>query len=333
MNMALELTEREIAIARGEDPDAKQAPASDEAADQVEGEDTELETEEELEAEGESGKDAVKGAKEGASPEAKKAKAKSKKEEVEAELEDEDEEDSEEDEEEEEAEKPEPKAKSKSKSKAKAKSEDDEVEIDPSEYEAEGYDEKTMKLVKHAKKLEEKLKNMEASVAEVQKIEAARQHQRHLDDFHDAIDTLPKSLVGRSVDENDNPVKLTGKAAENREAIWEKAKELYNTQVKKAFKKAEKSGTDPEVPDLRKVAKDAAQIILADQIREADRKEIRRDLVEQSKKRRPVAGGSARREFVPGGQRYQEADPVKAIANDPRLVKFWEKAQEENGSK
>lgn len=324
--MSLELTEREIAILQGNDPDAIGAPA---ALDDEKSEDN-VEAKEGEGADEEEGKEADKGAKDGAASKSKKSKVESKKDEDEEEVDSEEEEDDEEDE------KPEPRAKKaakKAKKSEESEEEDDELEIDPAEYEAEGYDEKTMKLVKHAKKLEEKLRNMEASVAEVQRIEAARQHQRHLDDFHDALDTLPKTLVGRSTDDSGDPIKLTGKAAENREAIWDKAKELFNAQVKKALKKAEKDGTDPEVPDLRKVAKEAAQVVLGDQLRDAYRKQVRQELVDQSKRRRPVAGTSARREFVPNGQRYQEVDPVKAIANDPRLVKFWEKAQEENGSK
>ena len=323
--MALELTEREMAIARGENPDEVAPKAKDEKAsdEKPEAEESEQDEDEEVVAE-ESGKGKeAKGAKDGAAARS-----------------DEDDEEEDEDEEEEEPVKPAPKSEAKSKAKAKQKpkaeeadAEEEELDLDPEKYAQEGYDDDTVKLVKYTKKLKDELSELRESVKQVQQLEAKRQHQRQLDDFHEACDSLPEEIVGRSVDKSGEYVKLAEKASEARKQIWEKATELYNSEVKKALRVAKKNNTDPEFPDLREITKNAAEVVFAKQLREIDRKKIRQEIEDQSKKRRPAAGGSARREFVPIGEKRTDVDPVKAMANDPRIVKFWEKAQEENGSK
>ncbi len=112
-------------------------------------------------------------------------------------------------------------------------------------------------------------------------------------------------------------------------------RKLYGTVerlAKLAVLEARESGQTPKLPPLSTLVRQAQQIAFADEIRADERRRVQDDITEQSKKRRPVAAGRA-----PNGQFAKATsespnDAAKELANNPEIVAFWNKTQEANGA-
>lgn len=299
--MTLQLTDREKAIARGEDPEAlKQADGGADKEVQEEGvKDDAAATAStgDGEKEEESDDDADKEA-------AEEAKAESK------------------------SEAP---AKEEKKQQEEAKG-SEEIDLDPKKFQDAGYDEETIKIVNFARKLKDELGELKESVKQVRENESQREHQRLLDEFHEVCDTFEQDLFGRSLDESGDLKDLAKSETENRKKVYEQFVTLYNDAAKKAVKEAKKNNSEPEFPNHRQFIKKAKEQVFAEELRKREKKALQDQVAEQSKKRRPVGSGIPHKAGTPAQGKDRDIDPIKRIANDPRILKFWKESQEANGA-
>ena len=79
---------------------------------------------------------------------------------------------------------------------------EEEVDLDPQKYIDAGYDAETVKLVRVAKSLQDKLKHIEPAIGQFQALHQAATQQGFANSFHDLVDSMEEGLYGRSVDKN-----------------------------------------------------------------------------------------------------------------------------------
>ena len=135
-------------------------------------------------------------------------------------------------------------------------------------------------------------------------------------EFHNLVDNLDEDRYGRSF-VNGQYVDLSKEHDGHREKLWD----AMDTITSGIHRKAERDGVEPQYPSNNELAHEAELLAFADSIREEEQKNISQRIQQQSRKRRPV--GSSSRRQAPTKSVSNEAED---IANDPRLVEFWEKA-------
>lgn len=202
--------------------------------------------------------------------------------------------------------------------------------IDPQAYIDAGYGEEEVKLAKMLRATQDKLEQIETErTGERQAAqEAQQQHIYHanLSAFHDLMDQ-ESDLFGKSVDENGDPVKLGDEEVARREKVWNASVQI----VMGAAKLAEQRGQQPEAITWPVLVKRAKALALGDELQSRERDRISNRVRTQASRRRPAPGGlkAAKAAKHSGGE---QADDMDAIANDPRVVSVWNKYQEENGA-
>jgi hypothetical protein len=196
------------------------------------------------------------------------------------------------------------------------------LELDIEKYKPEEYDEDTIKLVKFAKQLQDDLQAQRAQVDPmvqfIQRLQEERvveEYRGRLNAFHDAVDEIDPTLVGRSRDEKTGRfASLDAKHNEARKKIFDAADALARGLQAKG----------QELPPMKVLVKRAAQMELGEELTKLEALKRQKELEAQSKKRRPVAvarpvAGSTKQT----GKRSM-SDEVSEIANLPELVRMWE---------
>jgi hypothetical protein len=193
-----------------------------------------------------------------------------------------------------------------------------------------GYDEDYIRLARNTRAMQQELAAVKQFVAGQQRVNAVQEHTQRLTRFHDAVDELSPERFGRTIDKEGNLVPLDPKHNEAREKLYNAA----DAMLREMTVRSRQAGVPPRVPPLSVLLRRAEQSIFAKEIRDEERQAFQQRVSEQSRRRRPAAGrprvGPVPRMGDGGGG--EEVDPVKAIANHPSLVAWWNKTQEENGA-
>lgn len=179
---------------------------------------------------------------------------------------------------------------------------------------AEGYDENILSLFAHV--------NEQADTIKAQNEANERfAYQAHVNEFHAATDGIDNDLFGKSFQDG-KPTKLAKSHDDNRRKLYEAAE----TIVAGIFTKAQAAGIEPKVPPMPVLLLRARDLAFGDVIRERAAKQRVQKIAAQSTQRRP-AGRPTRTKPTTA----VEKDPVKLIANNPDIVRFFQEAQEANG--
>lgn len=180
---------------------------------------------------------------------------------------------------------------------------------------AEGYDDNILKLYAQ--------QNEFLDIIESQRQQQAQHaHQAHIQEFHTVADTLDADLFGK-VFQDGKPVKPSKAHDENRQKLYDAAE----TIVAGIFAKAQAAKQEPKIPPMQTLLSRAKDYVFADVIRERANKQRSKQLTDQSRLRRPAPGRTNR--TTPSVA--VETDPIKAIVKSPDIQRFWANAQEANG--
>lgn len=219
-------------------------------------------------------------------------------------------------------------AKHLAKHKAEKKATPDDEDIELNEKDFADYDENTLKLVKLAKKLKDEVKRLSGETKASAEARQVEKHQQLIEQFHTTLDGMSEELYGRSQDEDGDEAELSEELDGNRRKVFEKFVKLYNAEVDAA----EKEKRRPKL-GLKKLLKEAETLALSKEIKELEKQKRNDELKDQAKKRRPVSSSVPRQHEAPAkGAKEKKIDPSE-IANSPDLVKMFDKFQEENGKK
>lgn len=209
-----------------------------------------------------------------------------------------------------------------------AKEEEDDLDLDY--YKGKGWEEESLRLVQGARKERERRKEMEQRLEAMEKAfnEAAARQQQEVfhNTFHSVVDNLGEDLFGRVFDENGTASDLDKSKEANRHKLYEAA-ELIAAGI---VAKAKEAGVDPNVPPLPTLLSRAKQMVFASEIRQVENQKRNEAVMRQSKQRRPVAASRPVKTAAPTTK--VTVDNAKEVANHPELTKAWAKFQEENGS-
>lgn len=198
--------------------------------------------------------------------------------------------------------------------------------LDPQKYRDAGYDEETVKLVEHVAQRDEERDQeiqrlhsvMEALIGERQ----AESQRSRVATFHSLVDTMDPELYGKS-----SELQSGTPTDENRRKLWESADLLIAGMVSQA----QAAGQRPEIPPLNVVLQRAEQLAFADVFQQRAKRDYQERVLAQSQRKRPSTGRSRPATSV-GSARSDVDFTAEAIANNPSLVKLWEKYQEQNGT-
>jgi len=190
------------------------------------------------------------------------------------------------------------------------------VTLDPKYYKDNDFDDDTMRIVETAAKTEQKVAQLEAYIAQQREAEQQRAYQQEINDFHSAVDRYKPEFFGETVTEKGEYVRL---APENQE----KRTKLYN-EVAKIAQGIHMSGQ--AMPTYDVLVRRAAGVAFAEDFAKEQQEQYASRIQKQSRRRRAVSGkaGSA-------SPSKPQPQTVEDIVNDPEIESFWVNAQRENG--
>jgi hypothetical protein len=195
------------------------------------------------------------------------------------------------------------------------------VELDVEAYRKAGYDDDTIRLVQYAKGLKEKVDAFEPQINEMRQHFVQQQQQQQIQVFHDAVDQLDEKLFGRSIDKSGRFTQLPREADENRRKLFGAMQTLSSGMLAQG----------QELPPVSVLLKRAEQFAFAEEVESRAKRKVQEQLTAQSKRRRPAPASRAARPTATkkqpgvGGQ-------VSEIVDNPEIVKLWNQMQEENGA-
>lgn len=203
------------------------------------------------------------------------------------------------------------------------------VPYDIEDLKKQNYDDFTIKMASEQneiyaqlQKANERAEKAETGTAQIQQRFQQDAQRQEAAMFHQAADTLDETRFGR--------VAAMNPAADgNRKKLYEAAL-LINSGIKA---QAEQQGVQPVFPTLPVLLKRAEALAFADEIRADERKRAQDELAAQSRRRRPVGTHKATRPVAPAKKAAEtQDDMVGRILADPANARFFKDAQEANGS-
>lgn len=161
-------------------------------------------------------------------------------------------------------------------------------------------------------------KNLRDEIASIKERQEGEALATQAMEFHNLVDDLDEERFGLSYSDGKYQ-DISKEHDSNREKLWN----AMDTITSGIYRRAERDGQEPELPSDKVLAHRAMMLAFGDEIKEDETKKISRRIQTQSKRRRPV--GSAARKEAPVASADKDSED---IANDPRLVEFWEKSQQ-----
>lgn len=198
--------------------------------------------------------------------------------------------------------------------------------LDPQDYINDEFDEKTVAVVRHAKALSDDHAKLKTEMEQLRAQVAESDRTRAMAAFHDAADMINPDRFGRSLDDDGIPVPITDEQNSSREKLHTAA----STIVAGIVSQARSAGKEPVIPPLPVLLRRAENLAFAADIRRQEQERLQDALVSQSSRRRPA--GSRRAAVAPTKEVKSEVDPIAAIVNHPDVVKNWDRLQQQNGS-
>lgn len=213
----------------------------------------------------------------------------------------------------------------------------DEIPLDPEWFREQGYDDATLALVARLKAQQDALDQINPFLQGLQQQQAAERQQREEQEFHDVLDRMSPDRYGRVKSESGEIVQLPEFSLENRRRVYQAVKTIE--QEIAALARAE--GREPQLPPRDVLVKRAELYLFGDDIeremaeraskaREEESQKRLKEAAQQAKRRRPVSG-TTKPSRKAKTEPVSEMDEIARIANSPELVKFWNEAQDENG--
>lgn len=206
-----------------------------------------------------------------------------------------------------------------------ANSEED--ELDPELFRKEGYDERTVKVVERLKQESQRRQQLEREFEEVRSFAQRQQADQLNNMFHSALDGMDKDRYGRRFDDSGKFVGLDKDSDDRRRKVFEALQVIASGVVAQA----QAAGKNPVLPPFQLALKRAENMVFGEELRQSERKKIQNDLVAQARRRRPVASSRAQANVTPRKDSRSESDVVRDIASIPEIDRVWKKFQEENG--
>jgi hypothetical protein len=211
------------------------------------------------------------------------------------------------------------------------------AKLDAAKFKEAGYDEDTIALVnahndaiEQAEAQQRELSQMREQVGQFHRAMVEQDYVRRMNAFHDAVDSLGDSRFGKSVGKDGSQVSLSKDEDAGRAKLFNATDML----LRGIIDQAQASGRQPQVPPWSVLVQQARQLAFAEDIRAEERKKVQAQVTEQSKRRRSVAAvRNPVGQFATHKQAFEGPNATaKQLASNPRIMAAWKKMTEENGS-
>lgn len=202
-----------------------------------------------------------------------------------------------------------------------------------------GYDDLTVQMAQaqndtfaQLQQANERAERAEKAATQVQQYAQQEQAKQQATAFHQAVDSLDEKRFGRSMDQAGRSLPPNPTMDGNRKKLYDAAL-LINSGI---AAQAQQRGETPQYPSLPVLLKRAEALAFADDIRTEERQKVTAAVTAQSNRRRPV-GSHKRTQPGPaaGTEKGKPATPDDIVANilaDPKHKQFFAEAQQANGS-
>ena len=200
--------------------------------------------------------------------------------------------------------------------------------VDPEWFEKEEYDEATVMLARSFRKTQDKLNQSQQDQNLMWEHVAIEEQNRQINAFHDTMDKLDPEFYGKSLDEDGNPIeRLPEEHGERRQKTLVSYQALVDSMT--AMQKA--NGKQVKLPSEEALRVQAHEIAHPERTRKVKSIQQVAKLRKQSNKRRRVgsSNGAQRSNRVAMSAEQIVADD---LINDPELIAAYRGYQEENGS-
>lgn len=201
------------------------------------------------------------------------------------------------------------------------------VELDPEKLRADGYDDEIINFAKAAKEERERFAAERRQFEEFKQAAQRAEVQRVQDTIDSTFDRMDEGRYGRRTNKDGTPRQLTAHEVANRSKAQQEAETIAAGIV------ARYGNNAPQI-SLDAMLRRGDNVAFADDIRNQERQRMAKQIAEQSKRRRPVAGHKQPRtaggQFAAAnGRSLPIRDMAAQLASSPEIVKAWSRA---NGS-
>lgn len=192
-------------------------------------------------------------------------------------------------------------------------------DLDPERWKAANYDEETVRVVAALRDERVARLALEKEVATIRSWHEQELHRQQAVAFHALADKLDPEFFGDSK-------KLTPEGQARREKLWNAVGDLAGVIEAHAAREGRKA----EMPGLEVLLDQAKEVAFGKELRELDRRRFQERAEAQSRRRRPAAmRAKAPAPSSNGGRNDGKGeaveDVVRAIADNPEVRKVWEK--------
>lgn len=195
-----------------------------------------------------------------------------------------------------------------------------EIPLDPEWYREQGYDDATLALVARLKAQQDALDQINPFLQGMQQRQEQEFIQREEQEYHDALDRMSADRYGRVKDESGNVVQLPEFSLENRRRVYQEAKQFEQAIIDRA--RAE--GRAPQLPSKDVLLRRAELFLFGDQIeRELTEKVAREKDAEQEQRLKDAAAQAKRRRPVAGTtkpKRKAKTEPLSEVDEIARIA-------------
>ena len=207
--------------------------------------------------------------------------------------------------------------------------------IDIEKLKAAGYDDEALQIASRHNQVvdftlaqQKAVEQMQSQFSQYQNQLSQNDHNRRMEAFHDAVDALGDRRYGKSLDSRGVPQQISKDEDGARKRLYDEADMVAAVYLERARR------TGGQMPPLSTILKQANQNLFGEEIRAEERKKVAQDALEQSKLRRPTSGhrGPDGRFTKTTESPLTPAEEANRVANIPELVSMWNKFQEQNGA-
>lgn len=181
-------------------------------------------------------------------------------------------------------------------------------------------------MAEHAEKLEQQLseatKKQEESLSRYEQEAQQREAERQLHAFHQAVDHLNPDFYGKAYDQFGNPVTLAKEHAERRQALFEEAYWMSD----RIARSQEMRGEKVAIPGWPHLAAQAQSRLYGAELAKLELDKKAEKAKAQSRNIRPAAGSTGAGYARTTPKPSTKEDPSE-IAQDPDVIDAWERAQ------
>lgn len=192
-------------------------------------------------------------------------------------------------------------------------------------YRRNDYDDGTVKAMEAQRawqdKIEASFAEQETRAQEQQRLAEEAESQRQINAFHEAADALRPDFYGRSIDDHGNVNRLTPEQEKRREVLFD---EVYWLSQRIAYEQQRSTGR-VAIPSWSTLIKQAEPRAFGEELNRKTREQQLADAKAQARTIRPAAGsvgaGTARRTST-----TPKTENVAEIAQDPDVIEAWNRA-------